>query len=91
MGQFVSFEDGETSLIYRGKEKKRCKLKPVKQLLKNGSLLHRSNANRGKKSNRTKDVFLVSAKNAFVPVKRDNSVNTYSRISTVPRGSERSE
>ena len=33
----------------------------------------------------------VSAKNAFVPVKRDNSVNTYSRISTVPRGSERSE
>ena len=36
-------------------------------------------------------VFLVSAKNAFVPVKRDNSVNTYSRISTVSRGSERSE
>ena len=38
-----------------------------------------------------KGVFLVSAKNAFLPVKRDNSVNTYSRISTVPRGSERSE
>ena len=38
-----------------------------------------------------KGVFLVSAKNAFVPVKRDNSMNTYSRISTVPRGSERSE
>ena len=36
-------------------------------------------------------VFLVSAKNAFVPLKRDNSVNTHSRISTVPRGSERSE
>ena len=36
-------------------------------------------------------VFLVSAKNAFVPVKHDNSVNIYSRISTVPRGSERSE
>ena len=36
-------------------------------------------------------VFLVKMKNAFVPVKRDNSVNTYSRISTVPRGSERSE
>ena len=36
-------------------------------------------------------VFPVSTKNAFVPVKRDNSVNTYSRISTVPRGSERSE
>ena len=36
-------------------------------------------------------VFLVSAKNAFVPVERDNSVNTYSRFSTVPRGSERSE
>ena len=31
-----------------------------------------------------KGVFLVSAKNAFVPVKRDKSVNTYSRISTVP-------
>ena len=30
-------------------------------------------------------------KNAFIPVKRDNSVNTYSRISTVPRGSEQSE
>ena len=29
--------------------------------------------------------FLVSAKNAFVTVKRDNSVNKYSRISTVPR------
>ena len=38
-----------------------------------------------------KGVFLVSAKNAFAPVKRDNSVNIYSRISTVPRGSERSE
>ena len=40
---------------------------------------------------RNQGVFLVSAKNAFVPVKRDNSVNTYLRISTVPRGSERSE
>ena len=39
----------------------------------------------------TKGVFLVNAKNAFVPVKRDNSVNTYLRISTVPRGSEQSE
>ena len=38
-----------------------------------------------------KGVFLVCAKNAFVPVKRDNSMNTFSRISTVPRGSERSE
>jgi len=38
-----------------------------------------------------KGVFLVKTKNAFVPVARDNSVNTYSRISTVPRGSERSE
>ena len=37
-----------------------------------------------------KGVFLVSAKNAFVPVKHDKSVNTHSRISTVPRGSERS-
>ena len=36
-------------------------------------------------------VFLVSAKNAFVPVKCDNSVNTHSRISTVPLGSEQSE
>ena len=36
-------------------------------------------------------VFLVSAKNAFALVKRDNSVNTYSRISTVPQRSERSE
>ena len=36
-------------------------------------------------------VFLVSAKNAFVPLERDNSVNTYSRISTVSQGSERSE
>ena len=31
-----------------------------------------------------KGVFLVMTKNAFEPVKRDNSVNTYSRISTVP-------
>ena len=38
-----------------------------------------------------KGVFLVSAKNAFVRVKRNNRVNTYSRISTVPRGSERSQ
>ena len=38
-----------------------------------------------------KGVFLVSAKNAFVPLERNHSVNTYSRISTVPRGSERSE
>ena len=36
-------------------------------------------------------MFLVKTKNVFVPVKRDNSVNTYSRISTVPQGSERSE
>ena len=36
-------------------------------------------------------VFPVKMKNAFEPVKRDNSMNTYSRISTVPRGSERSE
>ena len=43
------------------------------------------------KPSSSKGVFLVSAKNAFVAVKRDNSVNTYSRISTVPRGSERSE
>ena len=28
-------------------------------------------------------VFLVKMKNAFVPVKRDNTVNTYSRFSTV--------
>ena len=42
-------------------------------------------------SRATKGVFLVKMKNAFVPVKRDNSVNTYLRISTVPRGSERSE
>ena len=39
----------------------------------------------------TSGVFLVKTKNAFAPVKRDNSVNTYSRISTVPCGSERSE
>ena len=38
-----------------------------------------------------KGVFLVKMKNAFDPVKRDHSVNTYSRISTVPQGSERSE
>ena len=36
-------------------------------------------------------VFLVKTKNAFVPVKRDHSVNTYLRISTVPRGSEQNE
>ena len=34
----------------------------------------------------TKGVFLVKMKNAFEPVKRNYSVNTYSRISTVPRG-----
>ena len=39
----------------------------------------------------TPGVFLVKMKHAFEPVKRDNSVNTYSRISTVPRGSEQSE
>ena len=41
-----------------------------------------------KEREKNKGVFLVSAKNAFVPVKCDNSVNTYSRISPVPRGSE---
>ena len=35
-----------------------------------------------------KVAFLVKMKNAFKPVKRDHSVNTYPRISTVPRGSE---
>ena len=30
-------------------------------------------------------VFLVKMNNAFVPVKRDHSVNIYSRISTAPR------
>ena len=40
---------------------------------------------------RNKGVFLVKTNNAFVPVKRHNSVNTYSRFSTVPWGSEQSE
>ena len=31
---------------------------------------------------RGEGVFPVNAKNAFLPVKRDNSVNTYSRISS---------
>ena len=34
-------------------------------------------------TSQTKGVFLVSTKNAFVPVKRNHSMNTYSRISTV--------
>ena len=42
-------------------------------------------------SNMTLGVFLVKMKTAFVPVKRVHSVNTYSRIATVPRGSERSK
>jgi len=36
-------------------------------------------------------VFLVKTKNAFVPVERDDSVDTYSRISIVPGRSERSK
>ena len=40
------------------------------------------------KEKQNQGVFLVKTNNAFVPVKRDNSVNTYSRISTVPRVSE---
>ena len=36
-------------------------------------------------------VFLVTKIISIVPVKYDNSVNTYSRISTVPRGSEQSD
>ena len=36
-------------------------------------------------------VFPVKMKNAFLPVKCDNSVNRYSRISTVPQESEQSE
>ena len=39
----------------------------------------------------TQGVFLVKMKHVFEPVKRDNSMNTYTRISTVPPGSERSE
>ena len=41
-------------------------------------------------SNMTLGVFLVKMKTAFVPVKRVHSANTYSKISTVPQGSERS-
>ena len=36
-----------------------------------------------------KGVFIVTTANAILPVDRDHSVNTDSRISTVPRGSER--
>ena len=36
-------------------------------------------------------VFQVKMKDAFDPVKRDHSVNTYSRISTVSQESEQSE
>ena len=36
-------------------------------------------------------VFLVTTRIAFVPMKRDFSMNTDLRILTVPRGSERSE
>ena len=36
-------------------------------------------------------VFLVKMKNAFIPFERIYSMNKYSRISTVPRGSEGSE
>ena len=36
----------------------------------------------------SKGVFLVKMKNAFVPVKRDNIVYIYSRISSAQRGSE---
>ena len=36
-------------------------------------------------------VFLVKMKNAFVPVKRDDGVNKYSRISTALRRSEQNE
>ena len=36
-------------------------------------------------------VFLVTTKNAFVPIERVYSVNMYSRISTIRQGSERSE
>ena len=46
---------------------------------------------RNDSNSRFEGVFLMSAENAFVPVKRDNSVNTYSRNLTVPRGSERGE
>ena len=44
-----------------------------------------------KSRDKTLGVFLVKTKNVFVPVKRVYSVNTYSRISTVSRGSEGSE
>ena len=36
-------------------------------------------------------VFLLTTKNVLVPVERVYSMNTYSTISTVPRGSEQSE
>ena len=36
-------------------------------------------------------VFIVTAKNMFLPIERVISVNIYSRISTIPQGSERSE
>ena len=42
-------------------------------------------------SSLTEGVFLVSAKNAFLTVKRVYSVNAYSRISTVQPRSQRSE
>ena len=43
------------------------------------------------KANTYKGVFLVKVKDAFVPVRRVDSMNTYSRISTVPRWSKQSE
>ena len=39
----------------------------------------------------TGGAFLVKMKNAFVPTEGVYSVNTYLRISSVPRGSEQSE
>ena len=41
--------------------------------------------------NNNKGVFLVTTIIAFIPIERILSMNTDSGISTVPRGSERSE
>ena len=83
-------QDGDVVLPARGEAEERVELISGPKGVYHG-WFHRISRNAQRSASQSKGVFLVKMKNVFVPVKRVYSVNTYSRISTVPRGSEGSE
>ena len=83
------FETNNQAKLIREKNNKRKDI--VTENVHKRTYISHERKSAAKGQRQTEGVFLVKTKNVFVPVKRDNSGNIYSRISTVPRGSERSE